>query len=229
MLAASWIFDRGRPEFPSKMPASYYNLLLKKKKTGSVPSDMTGKDYQVALLATEPEDQQALVSLLSALPKRTAGRRRSSIDDDIDGGVADVAISFDVPPAPAAIRDGSIYGSNNYNSNSGSASSSSSSSSNIDGDDLDAGPKWPQKLNGQRLAREVHKDTGDAGLRVKCPVHTNCRRFRSLKKLDHFGRMEPLYFLGAWMACATDLPVERHRKKSPTRAEIKRYIESDRA
>ena len=95
----------------------------------------------------------------------------------------------------------------------------------MDGDDFE--PKWPEMIEDVRLIREVDHGTGAAGLRVKCPLRANCRRYRSLKQdVAHFGPRAPQYFLGCWLRKCHGLTVEQHRGRSPPRAEIKTYVES---
>ena len=218
ILSSKWIFGRGQPEIHSRMPIAYYQLLL--RKPGSIPADLTGADYKSALTGTLPEDQQALAKLIASLPKRPRVR---PVDDDIDGD--DPLALADADPLPIADPSDEIDGSSRKSSS--STSSSSSNVCSVDGDS-DVEPEWPEQVHGDvNLKRELHADTGDVGLRVKCSTHDDCRRFRSIKKdTHHFGPRAAQFFLGCWLEKASTMSRAEHRGHSPRRREIKAYIES---
>ena len=193
------------------------------KRPGEVPSNLSGTDYQAALADVDPT---ATVPSEDVAPPAKRARVRGA-DPDIDGH--DVG---ETHANPAPIRDCDVDSGNSSSSSSSSNSSSSSSSnatnqdSDIDGGS-DSSTDYPRTLYGCKLTMERHRGAGDFGLRMKCPVHANCRLFRNLKSdVPQFGEQGPVYYLGGWARLAFSMDAVRHKKHKPTRAEIRDFIAS---
>ena len=72
----------------------------------------------------------------------------------------------------------------------GSSSGSSRRAVSLDGDPVD--DPYPVQLDGMVVTREAHPGRNDIGLRVACPVHDNCKCYRSTKLwVTEFGVQAP--------------------------------------
>jgi hypothetical protein len=192
VLSSKWLFDNGQATFESRKAASYYALIL--KQPGKVPDNLDGPDYLLALKGVSPED--ALVAI-TELPAQQPPKRRRLVDPDVDGGpLVPIGGASDADGRSESVHSPSESGRGSDTGGSGGSSSSSSSDSNssVDGES-EEGPGFPARLCGNKLKREVHKDTGDEGLRIRCPHHSNCRRFRGLNvDIAEFGVQGVFFF-----------------------------------
>ena len=177
------------------------------------------------MLALKALSDDVPTAVMAVLAQPARKRKLDPTIDGDDGGL---------PPLPApvddvlALCDESPSSSSSSSSSSGPASKSDAASGgagSIDGDD--GGFVMPGEICGMRVKQERHEGGRDAGLRVKCPIHPGCSRFRSLRKnVDWFGPKAPLYFLGAWIKAANHLPVEQHRGHSPPMQTIREFVAS---
>lgn len=89
---------------------------------------------------------------------------------------------------------------------------------------------FPDKILGQSLRKVQGRSGGGWNyhslLTVHCPntLHERCSKSKStdLEK-DVVGCMAPVFFLGAWLQRAGDLPEEAHRKYKPNNVEVRNF------
>ena len=63
------------------------------------------------------------------------------------------------------------------------------------------------------------------GLRVQCPTHFGCARYRSLRiGIDRFGPGAAKLYIATWLDASTRLGVDAHRAFRPNVADIDAYI-----
>jgi hypothetical protein len=220
VLCCDWLFDKGQGPFSSRMPASFYQLIM--LKPGTVSAALSGRDYQKVLATLDPDMSEIPAALMEPKPPRI---KRCVVDSQVD---VDDGSVFPMPgvPRPSDEADGDDEASACESSSSGSSSSSSSSRDSkkisADGSDEDE-LSFPKLLSGCPLKREQHKDSGDDGLRVTCKRHVNCRRFRSLKlDVGLYGERAAFYFLGAWLQCDGDR--KTHQDFRPKRDDVRKFI-----
>ena len=178
------------------------------------------EDYVLAV------KDSAAVTLSLPAPSRPTLRRAPLAIQGMD---------CDLLPLPVgekeAAQPSQPSGSNSSISSSASTSTSSSgSSSNSDsnGMDEDFADDIPTHICGRLVKRGKHRDTGDEGLRISCPIHgSNCRKFRSLTKcVDEHGPLAPVYFLHCWAKNLVEKSMGEHAKWNPIHKDIKLDIES---
>ena len=108
----------------------------------------------------------------------------------------------------------------------GSSSGSSRRAVSLDGDPVD--DPYPVQLDGMVVTREAHPGRNDIGLRVACPVHDNCKCYRSTKLwVTEFGVQAPVLFLRTWMARASVMPRDRHNEWRPGKADLRLFLRAD--
>jgi len=136
---------------------------------------------------------------------------------------------------------------------SSSSSSGSSSTQGSDGDGSDAGAvaavafkrirlDLPEEIEGVRIHEEVwYPEEGDHAhppyhkLWVRCPLYKcrhlaehDCRKARNLGEAQtrHFGRVEVVGYLGAWLSRSHDFANRAaHMKYRPSVQEIEKYLQ----
>ena len=227
VLCADWLRKQGQLTFESRLPVSYYQMVL--RKPGSVEPGLTGKSYMKMLAGVDPDAVEKPESIVSVQPPRKrlrAEARDPDVDADSDDGPQPAIKDCDVD-ASSSDSVPSAKGSSSSTSSSGSSSSNSSVDASSDGDN--SLNDFPKQLQGRPLRRERHKEKGDEGVRVSCPTHgARCRKFRSLAaNVNKFGLDGPLYFLGAWQNGGRHMPMQEHRKWKPSVANIRAYITSN--
>jgi hypothetical protein len=214
VLASEHIFSKGTKSFKSNQSMAWYLLLLA---SPTAIGKLSGKESKDALKLVQGEQViPALANVPVGLIASTDDRPpvlRICDDAEIDG---DEGIPF-------AIEDCKP-------SSSSSSSSSSSPTSHDDADiDGDCGGDAvqvfiPEVIDGVRCRMEKHKGSRDEGLRVTCPKHVDCQKFRSLRRdLSRYGPKASAFFLGAWLA-GKDLHDQDHSKWRPNSQEIRDYI-----
>ena len=192
VMASAWLWANGQKQFSSTRPQSYYLAIL--RKPGEVGAKLSGKEC-LAILSAADGPNRAL-----PLPPPTSASKRPLALADIDGDEGDVQpaakrvatlalmdVDGDVGDdnhTDGASRDSSSTSPSSLAATASSSSGSSGGSHDIDGDDggVDR-PHVPKFILGRRTRVEVHRSSGDRGMRVTCPTHGHvCRRFRSLEK-----------------------------------------------
>jgi hypothetical protein len=129
------------------------------------------------------------------------------------------------PSGLGASSSQSIKSGSEHSSDSNSADTEHS----IDGDEGDADPpSVPKYILARKTRIEVHRRSGDRGMRVTCPTHGHgCRKFRSLEKdRELFGPSAAVYFLTVWLKAAGDMPFATHKDYKPSFCEIKAHIQT---
>lgn len=189
--------------FRSDQPSSYYVLLL--RSSSILPLKLTGSECDNQLKAIVGSG--AVPDKLEQLPTLPVLADKAD-DPGVDGD-----------DAPIALQD-----LDSSSSSSTSSSSSSCPAGEVDGDDADQ-PDLPSLIGGCPVWREAHHRRSDEGLRVQCPRHQGCKRFRSLKMDVHlFGPSAAVHYLEVWLAKAGELSRERHKHYKPSRVEIREHI-----
>ena len=86
----------------------------------------------------------------------------------------------------------------------------------------------PDIICGMKVKHEMHKQSGDAGIRLSCPVHGHlCRKFKSLRKnVSKYGPLAAAYALGAWAQNPDSKPYGEHARWEPSHSDIKAFIQS---
>ena len=216
VVAAPDLWRRGETEFPSSRSQRWYLLLLHDQLRG-----VTKENVQKRLAALGELNE------LDALSRPVKLARRTSDESEVagDDGARELASAIVHGAAPAAAAAGPDPAPEPDSSS--SSSSEESASSCIAGE---AGEVYepPPTIGGATVGVEVHADTGQRGLRMKCSRHRNCRKFCSLH-VDPFGfgSRHAEYFLGAWFQLVV-VPdsKEAHQPPRPTRAQVQAYKDS---
>jgi hypothetical protein len=177
-----------------------------------LPHKLSAKlcDERLKALGDKPT---AVPIVLKALPSLPAPVPAAIDDGEVDGGDGGIAVTVDA----AAHKSSS--------SSSSSTTSSNSSASEVDGDDA-VEEFIPEQLQGAKVYREVHHQKGTTGLRMLCPLHAGCSKFRSFKlDVAQFGDRSASYFLDTWAVRATTMTRAAHKKWRPSRVEVREHIE----
>ena len=240
VLILDELFRGGLEEMPSDCTQVYYQVLLKGRRP--VPLYLPVAEYKKMLRVGASEDvfiELARAVAVAAAPPPLAGGRGvkrpalAEVPDDIVGdevGTAeDMALEDEGqgderPVEPAGVEEEAIIGDG------------------VDADaDADAAPlpmlRAPAVIEGVAVTRiagrsDDHYSYHDR-LKVTCknPAHiaVNCSKSRSWV-LDQgvFGERACEYYLGAWLRMC-DLPAAEHKRRKPTAAEVRAYMESVRA
>ena len=181
------MFARGQRRFRSDQPASYYALLLRSR--GRLEERLSGKECLARLKAMgDAVSAVSLASLADLPPAPTPGALRAllaarpaapmlalpAIDADIDGDDGGPLRAA----GPAASSGDAVVGLADGSGRSVSCSAPSDAS--VDGEDI-VPVDIPAMVLGVRVRHGTHAERGDAGLRVQCPYHKQCRLYRSFK------------------------------------------------
>ena len=161
VLASAVLWGRGLPEFRSHGPSGYYWLLLHNKAAGLTKENMKRRLADL--------DGDAIELQILQRPAKLQ-RHDEEGDDELvgdDGGAPG-------PAAPAVEEPSSTESCSSSSSVAGDCPSSPSDG--IAGDDLADGYDLPTHIDGVKVQVEEHPERGDRGLRIKCPVHENCRK-----------------------------------------------------
>ena len=219
VLASKWLFQNGQRKFASGQSAAYYQLLL--KSPGKVTAGRPAREYLLAL--ADAADTTVVPKMVVDIQPP----RKRKIDDTIDGD--DGGDILPLPLEDDKVDEDEEDSGTSSDSSSGKSTSSSGDSSSggdgsIDGDE----PDIPTEIFGCKIRRE-RKHDGSMGYRITCPEHGfTCRRFRShMKQVEQFGPLGPIFFLGAWAKLAPGKAHDKHRAYSPTRAEMRDFIEKE--
>lgn len=199
-------------DFPSTEPASFYEaLMLLKRPIKPGLGDAMYKKMIAGATGSASDADAALLDRAHSFAPLPAGsaqeEKRAALNDMIVGGDSeDDAPIAEAAPAPAAICDGdaSIVGDSG-------------------GEEApEGGDMFPDKVLGQPLRRVRGKhDRGwnyEDRLAVACsnPSHPRCNKSRSvaLGAATH-GPLSAVYFLGAWLARASEMTEAEHRRYMP--------------
>ena len=230
VLARDWLFNRGQQMFASTRPQAYYLAIL--RKPGEVAATLSGK----ACLQMLKDAGKPQASLALPAPQPASNKRKLALADiEGDDGEEPPKVStrsalMDIEPdegSQSSSSNSSYSGSRSSSeSNSSGSHHSSKVGSSIDGD-YDDEPEVPRRIEGRKTRVEIHKNSGDRGIRITCGLHGHsCRKFRSLTlQTERYGKFTATYFLGAWLRTA-EREGANHGKYKPTDAEIKAYIQS---
>lgn len=209
VLSRAELFRKGVTSFRSDKPNAWYVLLMR----SSTPiGNMSAAECQRILKTLSGGVDQQALDVVAIVPS------------------PEVVVEIPALPDAAAFEidgdDGEPVPVQDENSPSSSSSSSSSSPSHeIDGDG-EAVAFVPPSIDGVKCHMEKHRHTNDEGLRVRCPVHVGCSKFRSLRRdVALWGPKASVLFLGAWLSGAED-HMDHHGAWKPTREDIRAYIRS---
>jgi hypothetical protein len=233
VLAQDSLFAKGVRRFGSGKTAVYYKWLL--RSPGALDEALTTAELSSLVVAADESRAPALPSLsVLAKPGRALTRLRVVDDPEVDGGAPGECLG-DAPAAEPEDAAEAVEDKAKSSSSSSSDSSSSSSSSSgavvggaelVDGGAAEEAPfVFPDVLEG---ALVMHERAGEAGsgFRVRCPHH-GCRAFRGAHMdSEAFGRMAPIYFLGAWLKEGAAMDPAAHRKWRPRRCSVKAYADA---
>lgn len=224
--------------FPSGETSAFYELLMSGRK--AIEAGKPAKVYRAQLAALQGDalDSAALAAEAACLPspqlalEDRSKRVLKTIDSDSsiygDAGVAPAGDTVVSPPAlvgEAAVIDHHDAPEEVFGDEGARPAPAAELRC------LSADVPWPSTLLGQRL-RTVKGRAGGAWsyeprLTVSCrnPGHVGCAKSRSIA-MDSvtFGRLAPVYFLGAWLQRA-DMPVAEHKKYLPDRAAMRAFAD----
>ena len=199
-------------EFKSTLSQSAYRLLLRCPR--QFEERFSAKDCEAVLAKAEGDIAlaQALQEQPSA-PPTLASIAGDAGDDDVmveaPGGASPLADADD-DGADGAIEDGAV--------------------APIAGDVGGVAVPKAVRICGVLAKVETHYNAAGApvssGLRVTCPTHAKCKKFRSFH-LDReaWGDRGCEAFLGAWLRSATTC-LCKHSRYTPTRADVQAYFDS---
>jgi hypothetical protein len=211
VLSLGDLWKKGYSTIKSDRSDAWYQLVLA---SPTRVQNLTAKQCNAALKDMGSELVLPSLEYLPAPPKALVNAIADATaitDGDIDGD--------DAPPI--ALQDALQSPS----SSSPSASASSHEGSGIDGDD-DVVIFVPTSISGVRCATERHKGCLDDGLRVWCPLHDNCSKFRSLRRdLVTYGPKASYFYLGAWLA-GSQAQGLNHKKWAPSARDIRNFARS---
>jgi len=215
VLLSRQLFQKGVTSFPSNKTAAFYALLMRSGK--DIPDNLSGKDCLARLkLLDEPITLDLMPRALPALLPPPRSNDQIMDDPDIDG---DDAVDVPLPALRAPHGAETLPALHAPLVDVHTAPSDDE----VDGDAGDV--VFPTHVCGVPMKREAHRPGFDDGLRVFCPTHPECNRFRSLRlDADVFGQLAPVHFLGAWLQRRQSLSREGHRDYIPTRADVREYI-----
>ena len=221
-LGSKTLFDKGQVDFKSQQSAAYYLAVM--RDPGNIKPGLAAKDYQAVT-----KDK----SLVLALPSPVAPKRRplpaitDGMEHDFSNAlpIRDCRLDHQYDHQGEASRASSASKSSSSTSSSSSSSSSSPSGAVME-HDMDVG--IPDIICGMKVKHEMHKQSGDAGIRLSCPVHGHlCRKFKSLRKnVSKYGPLAAAYALGAWAQNPDSKPYGEHARWEPSHSDIKAFIQS---
>ena len=81
----------------------------------------------------------------------------------------------------------------------------------------------PEFIQGQFVQRERRYADGWIGLRVKCPIHENCSKYRSMRMYRALGPSAAADYLNTWLNAALDHTRDSHMAYKPTLAECREH------
>ena len=200
LLSRDAIFRKGQRRFRSDQSQAYYKWLMRSR--GPIPEQAAARDCQERLLQIEADGEEYKIdgALLAApVAPAPSGGLLPVADVDGDDGQEDAA-----PPPPRPIADVDAPA--------------------VDGDGVDGGFEVPEFILGQPVSLEVHW-RGGQGLRVQCPLHPGCSKYRSMTMcVPALGPAAAKHFLATWLAGAHSRTPEEHRGWRPTVAEIRQHL-----
>ena len=200
LLSRDALFRKGQRRFRSDQSQAYYKLLM--RAAGPIPEQATARECQEKIVEIEAagEDYPVPAALLAtpAAPAPGGGLRAIADVDGDDGHEGPET----APPQPIVDAERPA----------------------VHGDGADGGYDVPEFILGQPVSLEVHW-RGGQGLRVQCPVHPGCTKYRSLALDVHlFGPAAAKHFLATWLRAAESKDAGEHSRWKPTRAQIQEYL-----
>ena len=211
LLCAAWLFDNGCEYFLSGRNQSYYRLLM--KEPGAALHGMSTEQcdnrlrglkkvtIRIPLLEVATTEQPVVV-------RECAGGIDGDGSGDDEGGIpGQPEGEEDLAPPP---RD---------------------PTPEVEGDDGgDAAFCYPVQVFGATILNEDRPTPSgySFGFRMVCPHHgLPCRRFRSRHlRVEHEGRLAPIYFLGAWVKGGETRTADEHSTWTPSVSDIHTFMAS---
>lgn len=229
VLSQVELFRQGIGTFGSGQPSAYYSLLLQghdvqpglgaaeyKRRLG----ELSGEFVAVAALATRapPATTRAAASSSTAAPQPQDEDSSIAFDSDAEHVGGSAAVPELAPsPGPNAeaaaaeddiVLDGVVHRAPSHS-------------------DL------PLSIDGQALRRVPGRSGGGwnyhSRVAIHCsnPLHKNCTNRRSVAMdVSSHGPLACVYFLGAWLGVAGDMPADAHRAFRPSAAQMEAFAAS---
>lgn len=217
----------GVNEFSSVAPQAFYELLLRSKTP--IPEGLSAKEYR-RRLALMDGDQVALASLdrETVLASAPAPRQPQAAKRARDWSVAGSSSSERAVGGAGDADEGSSSSS----SSSGSSSDSSGSTPAAVAGGEEENDGFPLTIGGQTLqrvkGRHDHKWSYCDRLALSCNnlEHPRCTRGRSIALgTTEFGRLAPIYYLGAWLRMS-HLSADAHKRYRPDAEAMREFAAS---
>mmetsp|Transcript_133864 Transcript_133864/g.427999 ORF Transcript_133864/g.427999 Transcript_133864/m.427999 type:complete len:519 (-) Transcript_133864:127-1683(-) len=172
-------------------------------------------------------------SAIVAAPRKVAsarGGRRQPASGRASGSRPPAEPLADAPPAEP-LADAPPASSSSGSSSSSSSGSSASDHCEVDDEDIAHDPvaQWPAMIEGQRCAIDTHAPAGQilySRLQVECPVHSQCRRYRSTgPRQCEAGPLGPVAYLACWLLRASALSEADHKAYKPSLSDMREWIQ----